>query len=63
VLVPGKPKREFTPAEAERYKERTIVERATARLKDEFGDRTIRVRGAGKVMAYPMFGVLALTVD
>lgn len=63
VIVPGKPKREFTPAEAQRYKERTIVERANGRLKDEFGGRTIRVRGAVKVMAHLMFGVLALTVD
>lgn len=63
VIVPGKPKREFTPAEAQRYKERTIVERANGRLKDEFGGRTIRVRGSVKVMAHLMFGVLALTVD
>jgi hypothetical protein len=63
VIVPGKPKREFTLAEAQRYKERTIVERANGRLKDEFGGRTIRVRGAIKVMAHLMSGVLALTVD
>ena len=50
-------------AEAERYKERTMVERVNARLKDEFGAREIRVRGAAKVMAHLMFGVLALTVD
>ena len=34
-----------------------------ARLKDEFGASHIRVRGAAKVMAHLMFGVLALTVD
>ena len=34
-----------------------------ARLKDEFGGNTLRVRGAKKVMAHLMFGVLALTVD
>jgi len=50
-------------AEEERYKERTMVERVNARLKDEFGGRTVRVRGAAKVMAHLMFGVLALTVD
>jgi hypothetical protein len=33
------------------------------RLKDEFGGRQIRVRGACKVMAHLMFGVLALTAD
>ena len=50
-------------AEQERYKERTMVERANARLKDEFGGRSVRVRGAVKVMAHLMFGVLALTAD
>jgi len=37
--------------------------RVEARLKDEFGGREIRVRGARKVMAHLMFGVLALTAD
>ena len=32
-------------------------------LKDEFGARFVRVRGAAKVMTHLMFGVLALTVD
>src|ERR1700693_6233840 len=58
-----KPKRELSPAQRERYKERTMVERANSRLKDEFGGRNVRVRGAAKVMAHLMFGVLALTVD
>ncbi len=39
------------------------MERVNARLKDEFGGRNVRVRGAAKVMAHLMFGVLALTVD
>jgi len=59
----GKRKRELTWAEQDRYKERTMVERVNARLKDEFGGRTVRVRGAAKVMAHLMFGVLALTAD
>ena len=59
----GKPKRELGWAQRERYKERTMVERANARLKDEFGGRNVRVRGAAKVMAHLMFGVLALTAD
>ena len=54
---------QLSPAEAQRYKERTMVERVNARLKDEFGGRQIRVRGAAKVMAHLMFGVLALTID
>ena len=32
-------------------------------LKDEFAGRNVRVRGAAKVMAHLMFGILALTVD
>ena len=40
-----------------------MVERVYSRLKDEFGARMVRVRGATKVMAHLMFGVLALTVD
>lgn len=59
------PKRapEMTWAQAARFAERTMVERVYARLKDEFGGRQIRVRGAAKVMAHLMFGVIALTVD
>jgi len=59
----GKRKRELTWAEQDRYKERTMVERVNARLKDEFGGRNVRVRGAAKVMAHLMFGILALTAD
>jgi hypothetical protein len=55
--------RELTWAERERFTERTMVERVYSRLKDEFGARFIRVRGASKVMAHLMFGILVLTVD
>ena len=55
--------RELTAAEAIRFRQRTSVERVNARLKDEFGARHIRYRGAAKIMAHLMFGVLALTVD
>ena len=34
-----------------------------ARLKDEFGGRHARVRGAAKVMTHLMFGMIALTAD
>jgi hypothetical protein len=54
---------ELTPAERERFQQRTMIERVNARLKDEFGGNHLRVRGAQKVMAHLMFGVLALTVD
>jgi hypothetical protein len=61
--LPGKAPREFSWAEADRFRERTSVERVNGRLKEEFGARFVRVRGAAKVMAHLMFGVLALTVD
>ncbi|HEY6344837.1 MAG TPA: transposase, partial [Bryobacteraceae bacterium] len=54
---------EMEPARAHRFRERTAVERVYARLKDEFGGQTVRVRGAAKVMAHVMFAILALTVD
>jgi hypothetical protein len=47
--------------DAARFRERTSVERAFARLKDRYGGRTVRVRGAPKVMCHLMFGVVALT--
>jgi hypothetical protein len=53
----------FTYAEEVRYRERTTVERVNARLKDEFGGRTIRVRGNAKVMCHLMFGIVALAAD
>jgi hypothetical protein len=62
-IPPENKKRELSWAEAERYQERTMVERVNGRLKDEFGGRTVRVRGAAKVMTHLMFGVLALTAD
>ena len=58
-----KPQPQLCPAQAERYKIRTMVERVFSRLKDEFGANSIRVRGAKKVMAHLMFSLLALTVD
>jgi hypothetical protein len=54
---------EMTWAEQDRFAERSMVERVFSRLKDEFGARIIRVRGARKIMAHLMFGLLALTVD
>lgn len=62
-VFPDKPAPQLCWAKKDRFKERTMVERVNARLKDEFGASQIRVRGAAKVMAHLMFGVLALTVD
>jgi len=53
----------FAPAEAVRYNERSAAERTNARLKDEFGGNTVMVRGAPKVMAHLMFGLLSLAAD
>jgi Transposase DDE domain/Transposase domain (DUF772) len=53
----------FKPAEAHRFSERSADERFNARLKDEFGGRTVRVRGHAKVFCHIMFGIVALTVD
>jgi hypothetical protein len=56
----GKP-RQMDPAERARYRGRTSVERAFSSLKDSYGGRSVRVRGAAKVMAHLMFGVVTLT--
>jgi hypothetical protein len=53
----------FEPADAVRYRERTVAERTNARLKDEFGARHVMVKGNTKVMSHLMFGVLALSAD
>jgi transposase len=59
----GDDARAFTPCQAERFKERTAIERVNGRLKEEFGGRMIRVRGAKKVMEHLMLGLAALTAD
>lgn len=62
-VFPPKETPELTWAQQDRYKQRTMIERVNARLKDEFGASHIRVRGPAKVMAHLMFGVLVLAVD
>jgi IS5 family transposase len=65
IVDPKKPrggeKIPLSPAEQERYKTRTTVERTNSAIKDDFGRRYIRVRGHEKVTAHLMFGVLAMT--
>ena len=51
------------PDRAERFKGRTVAERFNARLKDEFGGLTARVRGHRKVHAHLMFGLLVIFAD
>lgn len=59
----GGEKPQFAPHEAQRYKERSTIERVFARLKEEFGGRMVRVRGPAKVMTSLLFGLIALTAD
>jgi hypothetical protein len=49
------------PAEKERFKERSTIERVNSLLKQRYGARWVRVRGAQKVFCHLMFGVVALT--
>ena len=43
------------------FAERSSVERVNPYLKDNHGGRNVRVRGASKVMAHLMFGILTIT--
>ncbi len=51
----------LAPAQAERFKQRSASERVNSLLKERYGGRFVRVRGANKVMAHLMFGLIALT--
>ena len=53
----------WEPADAIRYNVRSSSERTNARLKDEFGGRTVQVRGHSKVYCHLMFGILTLAAD
>ena len=53
----------FESPETIRYKIRSSIERTNSRLKDEFGGWSVRVKGAIKVFAHLMYGVLAQTAD
>lgn len=54
-------KKEMDPAKKERFKQRSSAERVNSNLKDNYGCKNIRVRGAKKVLTHLMFGVIALT--
>ena len=45
----GGEKLPLAPAQAQRFKERTSAERVNRRLKERYGGRWVRVRGADKV--------------
>jgi hypothetical protein len=53
------------PATKSRFAERSSSERVNSRvnsnLKDNYGGRSIRVKGASKVMAHLMFGIVSIT--
>ena len=61
TVVSRKRRAGFIPPERVRYRERSTVERAFGRLKDEFGRR--HVRRHSKVRGHLMFEVVVLTVD
>ena len=56
-------KREFAPAEAVRYRERSAAERVFSHLHDNHGGRHVRVRGAVKVAAHLSFGLLVIAAE
>jgi len=51
----------LAPAQAQRFKQRSAAERVNSLLKERYGGRFVRVRGARKVMAHLTFGLIALT--
>jgi len=56
-------KREFTPAEAIRYRQRSSAERVNSHLHDNHGGRHVRVRGCVKVAAHLSFGLLVIAAE
>jgi len=56
-------KREFAPAEAIRYHQRSSAERVNSHLHDNHGGRHVRVRGAAKVAAHLSFGLLVIAAE
>jgi hypothetical protein len=49
------------PAMKFRFAERSSAERVNSYLKDNYGGRSIRVKGASKVMTHLMFGIVSIT--
>jgi hypothetical protein len=56
-------KREFSPAQAIRYRQRSSAERVNSHLHDNHGGRHVRVRGAMKVAAHLSFGLLVIAAE
>jgi len=55
--------RQLAAHEKARFRERSSVERVNSNLKDNWGGRFVRVRGAAKVACHLSFGLLALSAD
>ena len=53
-------KREFSPAEAVRYRERSAVERINSHLHEQHGGRHVHVRGPVKLAAHLAFGLVVI---
>jgi hypothetical protein len=51
------------PDRARHYNARGGVERNNSDLKDNHGGRSLRVRGAAKVMTHLMFGILVMSAE
>ena len=56
-------KREFAPAQAIRYRQRSSSERVNSNLHDNHGGRHVRVRSAVKVAAHLSFGLLVIDAE
>jgi len=56
-------KREFSPAEAVRYRERSAVERVNSHLHEQHGGRHVHVRGPVKVAAHLAFGLVVIAAE
>lgn len=67
VVAPKKPRNgpivPLDPAKARRFKHRTVVERANARVKDDLAGSGFRFRGLLKVQAHLGLSVLALAAE
>ena len=69
-IIPVNPRRlgagnapELEPDRAERFKNRSGVERVNSHLKDGHGGESVYVRGHGKVFLHLAFGVLVIAVE
>jgi hypothetical protein len=51
------------PREAQRFKIRSIAERASSRLKQDLGANNVIIRGRRKVFLHLLFGIITLFVD